>query len=65
MLAVFPAPMNIYLLKKIPSTYNMKFEIFHHVQVEYNIVNMASNVGCILRLCIRRQNCREFPNMLT
>ena len=37
MLAILPAPTNIYLLKYIPSSPNINIGNFDHVVVEYNI----------------------------
>ena len=37
MLSIFPAQMNIYLLKYIPSTYNINFGNFQQIVIQYNI----------------------------
>ena len=48
MLDIYPSPMNINLLKKVPSNANINVWIFHHDIVEYN--SGKSGIYCPLNI---------------
>ena len=66
MLAIFAARNNIYQWKLRSCSASINVGNFDHFVVEYNIGK--SDISCCLYhsyICIRRQNCRYLPNMLT
>ena len=48
MLDIYPSPMNIHLLKKIPSNANINVGSFHHDIVEQN--SKEAEIYCLLYL---------------